>query len=217
MRVRQAQIQTLRFLTEDPVATKVATHHEAEPHTSQAREMSMTKKNIHVEPKEIQVEHHAEISQKRSWSITASSGRESIRFNSTEGAIINTELLFAVSIDASFWERKANSGRLLVEDFHVDLKQIVIPKESVLELLSKLKKWLESPGEISCSLSTPTSGQTLLISLGSHHNVIIDRGKSVICMTYEAGHAFKGEWAFVVDQSCVRIAVEELAQFTTEE
>ena len=163
------------------------------------------------------MDHHAEISHNRLWSMTASSGRESIRFNTNEVANSNKELLFTVSIEGRFWERQAIADRQLVDDFQVYLKQIIIPKESILELLSKLTCWLDTPEEISCFLSMPASGQTLRVSLGSHHNVIIDRGKSVFCMTYEASHAFKGEWAFVVDQSCVRIAVEELTQFTTEE
>jgi hypothetical protein len=78
-------------------------------------------------------------------------------------------------------------------------------------LTAELAAWLDVPKEFELELSG-VEEQSLRIALGVRSEYISKVDRPVLTINYRGGRMLGGEWAFVVDQSCLRILHDGLAE-----
>jgi hypothetical protein len=152
------------------------------------------------------------------WSLQSSSGRERVSF---EGRMLTSRLgtvAGSLTITGTFWQRDRNlSSATLTQDFDVVLHQVLVQAEDLVGLHRKLLAWLQTYAEFECELSTSAPGDPRVrLQLGKNDGLICTRDRPALTLTYKGRPAMEGEWAFLVDQSCVRLCAEEMQAFLHE-
>jgi hypothetical protein len=142
-----------------------------------------------------------------SWKIRSNSGWRDATFvpvNGAEGQLLRHR----ITIRGRFWRRPGTDGDL-VDDFEVSLQQVLVTQTQLQALLDAMNSWLLDQVGFKCTLGDgdPEIGVEFSVRAG----LICSESKPVCTITACFGPAFLGEWAFVVDQSCIRMASEELA------
>lgn len=145
--------------------------------------------------------------------IRSSSGRNvfSITSNMKNGA--SDDLCGAVRIEGVAYRNFANSDASeLVDDFLVVLPQILLSKECLKKFENNLNSWLLNSIEFSCQLTSFENSRRnrLLVSLGASDRLISSLDKPAFTIQYQGGAFLSGSWSFLVDQSCIRIAIDGL-------
>lgn len=142
---------------------------------------------------------------KESITISSSSGRESFRlsFESRKDALVS---IFRASIAGSFWDRQKPLERAeLVRDFEVALPQVALSSDALDALRRCVDTWLETRADQSCVLSpVGATDQILSISIGADSRLLWTAERPAFVVRFERGATMKGDWAFLVDQSCLR-------------
>ena len=183
------------------------------PHTALVNAMSTEMKSIQDDPKATQP---ADENDNQSWSLTANSGWK--RFSCSASGILDNQLdiVCAIGISGDFWDRGvALDIASLKEDFHSVFPQVILSREYLSALCKKLDAWLELPEEFSCDLSEPTrSYQEIIFSLGRRPEFISSIDKPVFELQVIISPTVVSKYAFIVDQSCIRICRDELRRFT---
>jgi hypothetical protein len=114
-----------------------------------------------------------------------------------------------------FWQRDVLVSKAeLVRDFEVLLPQVVVDLDALSELRHRLVEWQVNPSEFVCRLGTEKGGdQVLTFAVGRDANLICNVLRPACILTYECGAAMVGRWAFLVDQSCIRLCSDSLGEF----
>ena len=120
-----------------------------------------------------------------------------------------------VQLWGEFWDRNVPTAAAdLVPDFRIDLPQVLMAEESLRALHDHFDHWLTSYEHFDCELvPDDAGGQSLVVSVGKREDMIYTRDKPAITFTYSAGFSMRGEWSFVIDQSCVWLCRDALKEF----
>lgn len=152
------------------------------------------------------------------WSFPSSSGRERVSF---AGRALTSRLgtvAGSVTVTGTFWQRDRElSGAALTRDFDVVLHQVLVEVEDLVGLHRQLVAWLQTFAEFECELGTAAPGDPRIhLQLGKNDGLICTRDRPALTLTYRGMPAMEGKWAFLVDQSCVRLCAEEVQAFLHE-
>ena len=94
------------------------------------------------------------------------------------------------------------------------LHQVLVDVEDLATLQRKLTAWLQTFDEFECDLGTSSPGDPRVhFQLGKNGELICTRDKPALTLTYRAAPAMEAKWAFLVDQSCVRLCAGELQAY----
>lgn len=141
------------------------------------------------------------------WTMPSSSGREAVTFT-IRGVGSAGRLIVEVAIDVDFFALGHEKLGDIVPDLRLRLCQAVVDTNSLRALLADLRRWEADRTPVRRQLC---DDPTLTVELGGREGVICSPDRTVFCVFYECflTHVERG---FVVDQSCVAIAVESLAR-----
>lgn len=151
------------------------------------------------------------------WYVRSSSGRDTVSVDfikQYEGTDAREFLVSRVEITGNFWGRfdEIFEGDE-VEDFTVVLHQVCFCREQLQEFLRQLEAWLQHPSPISIDLGPGLrDDQKFKITIGKHEEYISSDEKPVCTIESSLGVFRYGKWMFVLDQSCIRLLVEELGE-----
>ncbi len=146
----------------------------------------------------------------KSFSLKSNLGRASTTWIFRTVGQRQEELVFGLEAKGDFWDRAVDlSVAGLVTDSVVNLPQVICLRSELHSLYRHLIRWLDANTGF-CVVLSDDESQSLTISLGIDERFISSPTKPVFSGSYSAGPSFKVEWAFVVDQSCVRLMMEEL-------
>jgi hypothetical protein len=148
------------------------------------------------------------------WNISGSQGRDFLggRFQKLWIDANGLELTLSEVAVTSLWpDRSAAKYSFLTppKDTVVTLSQVVMAVEFVRQLILRLNDWLESSADVSVNLCPKQSDQRFIIELGP--TKIPNSLKKVALQVEYFSGAFMGKWSFEVDQSCIRLFVDELS------
>lgn len=154
----------------------------------------------------------------RTWGLPSSSGR--LRFSSR---IIGRDNLNDGNIISEFWVESLfwpirladnfGDAESMVPEVSLRVHQIVFSKNEMISLADGINKWLDDYSYFSVVLGfSYDPAHTLMLSIGSDPGLIARRDKPACTMTYSGRDFRKAEWAFLVDESCLRFCVGGLVQ-----
>ena len=149
------------------------------------------------------------------WCLPSNSGWNNIKF---EALVLHEPInLIEYSIDLTgqFWYRPrlyANPPGFekLVDDFLINLPSVLVPKSASDDLLIDFNNWLDSQTPFTRAMSS-TPDQVLILQVGVRDGSITTPQQPALSFSYDAGGC-RVEVFFGVDQSCMRIARDGLAQ-----
>jgi len=147
--------------------------------------------------------------------LNSSSGRNSfeIILKSSSISTRGEELVCCdIVISGIFWSRiEAAEGMDsdLVPDYSVHLHQVILLKDRIDHLIANLDKWLKFSESFFLEIADGND-QSLTFFLGDDSGLICS-GDKPACVIKYVGTSFRGgEWAFVVDTSCIEVFNEGL-------
>lgn len=148
----------------------------------------------------------------REWSISASSGRQRMACRVLSPGRESGTLVGSIHITGQFWQRdRAIAEAAMAPDFEVLLPQVVLDLRALEALRLHLLAWPANPGRFRCELGSPqAAAQRLSLSFGMEAELISSAEKPACRIDYQGGPSMAASWAFVVDQSCIRLAGDEL-------
>ena len=143
------------------------------------------------------------------WSISSNSGWH--RFDVVLDRAINEDVCIAsLAIEGRYWERsKRLQDADMTTEYSVSLPQVLLSFESLDRLWRDLHRWREEGTHFSRDLIAPSSGQELIVTLGFDPEFIYTVDKPTFGIAFSNG-SMSGKWRFVVDQSCVYLAIESI-------
>jgi hypothetical protein len=151
-----------------------------------------------------------------SFSLPSNSGWRFTRWILASQDLNQEEVVLSLEVNGDFWDRSVDvMDAELVSDYKVQFPQIVCDKEGLITLLESLSEWLDGYKSFRHFLCDNES-QIMRISFGSDDRLIASIGKSVFSGLYSAEPSVRFEWVYVVDESCVRIMMEELREVLME-
>jgi hypothetical protein len=109
-----------------------------------------------------------------------------------------------------------NYGSGQVNDFQVTLPQVLVNPQSLGLLRERLVEWQVNPSSFSLELGVSSgSDQRLTFAIGQDDKLIYSVAKPACILTYTGGSSMLGRWAFLVDQSCIRLCADGIGLFLT--
>ena len=99
-----------------------------------------------------------------------------------------------------------------VPDTTAILHQLVFQRAHLAAVAAELEKWTVDQAPFRLAL-VDTPGCRLSMSVGARDDFISSAMKPVFAMEYDRGPRLRAAWAYVVDQTCIRIMLEELKFF----
>lgn len=168
-------------------------------------------KSIQDAPKETQMVHLEDKHLLR-WSMSASSGRSHFYCTLLMRSKKSENLVCALSLKSDFWRRGATESHLeVVNDLNVELPQVLLSQQAMHALQINMSKWLVSGDLFAIGLGAVGEGdQTLSIGLELDANLLCTASKPAFVVHYSSGSVMQARWAFLVDQSCIRICSDEI-------
>ena len=206
-------IPTLIYLIKVLAATWEATKRAAARLTRQGNEMSTATKSTREDPRAIQLERHAD-KERFQWTMPSASGRARITCALVGYSKYPGTLLCEVETSREFWPRGHDGcGEGTVPDLQVNLPQVLINLASLKSLRERLVEWQVNPSAFALELGAAKGDQQLTLAIGQVQGLICSVEKPACTLTYACGAAMQGRWSFVVDQSCIRLCAEAMAEF----
>ncbi len=144
------------------------------------------------------------------WTMPSASGRDAATFI-VRGVGSAGGLVCEVAIDSDFFALGRSALGPIVPDLRLRLCQAVIDTEGLRTLLADLRRWEADRTPVRRQISADQSSQSLIVELCVRDGVICTPEQPLFTVRYE-GSLIHVEHGFVVDQSCVAIAVERLAR-----
>lgn len=120
----------------------------------------------------------------------------------------------SLTLERQTWQRdRPLQNAALTRDFRIELSQVVLRIDSLRRLRQRLIEWQVNPAHFTCELCDITAGdQRLSMSIGRDERLIVDLFKPAFIVAYACGPSMSGRWAFLVDQSCIRLCAERLGE-----
>ncbi len=143
------------------------------------------------------------------WTMPSSSGRHAVTFTIC-GVGSAGRLIVEVAIDAGFFALGHEKLGDIVPDLRLRLCQAVVDTNNLRALLADLRRWETDHTLVRRQISAG-SLPALTVEIGERDGVICTPEQPVFTVRYE-GSLTHVEHGFVVDQSCVAIAIESLAR-----
>ena len=144
------------------------------------------------------------------WMMPSSSGRDAATF-SVRGVGSAGGLVCEVALDADFFALGRSALGAIVPDLRLRLCQAVVDTEGLRALLVDLRRWEANRTPLRRQLPVNGSSPSLTVELDVRDGVICTPEQPVFTVRYETTLT-RIEHGFVVDQSCVAIAIESLAR-----
>jgi hypothetical protein len=152
------------------------------------------------------------IEQELGFSMPSNSGRVVTKWRVVPTSEADRSLVLETQLQSTFFDRTRDAAEAaVVQDVSIALHQVVSSRQDLHRLKDLLDAWLEGQALFSTSL-VESPGQGFRIGLSLRDDVICSSDKPVFEVDYEAGFSVRTQWAYVVDQSCVRIASDELGE-----
>ena len=141
------------------------------------------------------------------FSIPSSSGREELKFAFDTSPAPSIQ----IACFASFWDRAQGftPGTAVLPDFEWATHQTPLSMASLRSLATNLETWLMTQEPFELTLST-SIGQSCSIAVGPTDTFICSKRRPVVTLRVALMPEFTVTTAFVVDQSCLRICLQEL-------
>lgn len=114
-----------------------------------------------------------------------------------------------VVLRGRFWDRRKSLGGFdqgidLADDFETALSQVILPRDSLVQLAGKLDSWLQDRREFQLAL-----GEALKVILGTKEEIISSVDKPVFSLQYSTTR-FQCATDLVVDDTCLEVLKGEL-------
>jgi len=150
------------------------------------------------------------------WTMPSNSGREAVTFI-LRGVGSASLLTMEVAIDTDFFALGRKTTVPIVPDLRLRLCQAVVDANGLLALLADLRRWETDRTPFRRQLSADRPTQLLTVELGERDGVTDTPEQPAFVIRYETTPVYittltRIEHGFVVDQSCVAIAIESLAR-----
>jgi hypothetical protein len=148
------------------------------------------------------------------WSVPSNDGWNSVTFDAQVLHHDTNQLEHSIELKGQFWYRPELSVEppkfdRLVDDFMIVLPSVLIPQSACQGLLNEFDRWLNSHEPFTATL-TSTPGQVVMIQIGKRNDLITTHDHPALTFFYEA-RGCRLEVCFVIDQSCIRKARDELS------
>lgn len=126
---------------------------------------------------------------------------------------LDRDLVCRFTLVGEYWDRRQEATREVVEDFRVVLPQVIMAREGLEDLRQAFAGWLKEDRAFSCTLQPADGGgQVLEVSLGDDPRFVRSTHKAVLTFNYCSGLVMQSSFSFVVDQSCVSMAMEGIGE-----
>lgn len=150
----------------------------------------------------------------------SSDGWSSLELRVRDSFVCETTLFLRLhlAVQSQYWDRMnvAMTNRFdggLQEDYVIRLPQVIVPRDRIVVLMRDLNRWREQQGKVRCDL-TSSGDQALSLSVGPHGGFVSERGKDVLLTEYRSSRC-NVQTYFMIDQSCVMTALEEMKRLLT--
>jgi hypothetical protein len=148
------------------------------------------------------------------WCIPSNSGWSNASF---EALLCHAtgDIEFAVELSGKFWYR-AHSNKTpseLVDDFHIKLPSVLIPKSACQELLRQLDSWLQERRAVAVTLASAPD-QKMDLEIAERDDLITTVDQPAVTVCYDAPSC-RLEVFFVVDETCVEHGKNQLQRILT--
>ena len=149
------------------------------------------------------------------WSIRSSDGRSRMTCHSARSSQVEGTVTGSLTLERQAWQRdRPLKNAAMTRDFRIELPQVVLRVDSLRRLRQRLVEWQVNPAGFTCELcDAAAEDQSLSMTIGRDERLIADLFKPAFIVTYDAGPSMAGRWAFLVDQSCLRLCAESLGEF----
>ncbi|WP_457336920.1 hypothetical protein [Rhizobacter sp. P5_C2] len=148
------------------------------------------------------------------WSIRSSDGRSRMACRSTNSSQDSGKLTAALTLEQQTWQRdRPLQNAAMTRDFRIELPQVVLRIDSLRRLRQRLIEWQVNPAHFTSELCDIAAGdQHLSMSIGRDERLIADLFKPACIVACDCGPSMSGRWAFLVDQSCIRLCADSLGE-----
>ncbi len=144
------------------------------------------------------------------WSLSSNSGREQLDITLCSRIDART-CLCAVALRRSFWERdRPLAGASITVDYEISLAQVLVEIDAIENLLNDLSRWRDDATHFERQLTPESAGQKLVLSVCHDPGLIYSVDKPAFKICYSNGASMSAKWMFVVDQSCIWLAMESI-------
>ena len=146
----------------------------------------------------------------KTFSLPSSDGHFSAAWKVTFASKTKELLVLEMNLQRTFLDRTQEPiNAAFVPDASIALYQIVSSWQSLRTLREHLHDWLATQAAFSIHLADDP-GQSLRVGLGLRDDILCSAHKPVFEAEYNAGPAVQTKWAYVVDQSCIQLMLDEL-------
>lgn len=143
--------------------------------------------------------------------ISSSDGWNQIEFHLSN---FSNEILATIVAKGKFWAKNQNyniDSAQLVDDFDVNLFQVIFSKDKLILLKKLLESWFSDPREISIEISAFNCPK-VSIFIGESDEFICSKIKPVFVLNYQDSRV-ETKVKFIVDQSCLNLMFEDLKKW----
>lgn len=144
------------------------------------------------------------------WTMPSNSGRDAATFT-VRGVGSAGRLVCEVAIDSDFFALGRSGLGPIVPDLRLRLCQAIVDPDGLRAMLADLRQWLVDRTPFQRWISADRPFPSLTVELSVRDGVICAPEQPVFTVRYESSLT-RVEHGFVVDQSCVAIAIESLAR-----
>jgi hypothetical protein len=99
----------------------------------------------------------------------------------------------------------------MTADHDVELSQVLMDVDALRDLVVDLRCWRDEGIPFERELAAASTGQQLVVSIGVDDGAVRSIGKAAFGVHYCDGPPMSVECSFVIDQSCVFLAMEAIA------
>jgi hypothetical protein len=95
-------------------------------------------------------------------------------------------------------------------DYEISLAQVLVEIDAIENLLNDLSRWRDDATHFERQLTPESAGQKLVLSVCHDPGLIYSVDKPAFKICYSNGASMSAKWMFVVDQSCIWLAMESI-------
>ncbi|HJU38712.1 MAG TPA: hypothetical protein VJ724_04005 [Tahibacter sp.] len=148
------------------------------------------------------------------WVVDCDMQRTRVACKAIAPAVDADTVCCAVTVEGDDWDRREKRPGNIVADFRIVLPQVLMRLARLRALLGLLDVWLADfePFEYKVCVRAEVR-QDFLVCLDRQPKLVYAIGKHAVTLRYDVGESMIGYWAFLVDESGVRIWRDSLAAF----